>query len=126
MAEYRCACHGKTRVPRRIRTTKWRIRECFHRRETFKKRTSCSAEIQNEINKQNEINIEEKFVKEIPPQQVNHDEPEWYLPIHAVFTPDRSTKIRLVFDASAKGPNGKSLNEHLQKGPNYMYVCMYV
>ena len=77
---------------------------------------NCSAEIQNEINKL----IEEKFVKEIPPQQVNHDEPEWYLPIHAVFTPDRSTKIRLVFDASAKGPNGKSLNEHLEKGPNYI------
>ena len=77
---------------------------------------NCSAEIRNEINKL----IEEKFVKEIPPQQVNHDEPEWYLPIHAVFTPDRSTKISLVFDASAKGPNEKSLNEHLEKGPNYI------
>ena len=82
--------------------------------KTFQKK-NCSAEIQEEINKL----VEQDFVKEIPLEQVNHNEPEWYLPVQAVFTPDRSTKIRLVFDASAKGPCGKSLNEHLEKGPNY-------
>ena len=38
----------------------------------------------------------------------------------AIFTPDRTTQVRLVFDTSAKGPRGKSLNEHLEKGPNYI------
>ena len=38
--------------------------------------------------------------------------------MQAVFTPDRTTKLRLVFDASAKGKNGKSLHDHLEKGPN--------
>ena len=64
--------------------------------------------------------IEQNFVAEIPPAEVNHEEPEWYLPMHAVFTPERSTKVRFVFHASAKGPLGKSLNEHLEKGPNYI------
>ena len=42
------------------------------------------------------------------------------LPLQAVSTPDRTTQVRRVFDASAKGPRGKSLNEHLEKGPNYI------
>jgi hypothetical protein len=43
-----------------------------------------------------------------------------YLPMHAVFTPERTTKIRLVFNASAKGEDELSLNDHLEKGPNYI------
>ena len=42
------------------------------------------------------------------------------VPPDAVFTPERSTKIRLVFYASAKGPDNKSLNDYLEKGPNYI------
>jgi len=53
-------------------------------------------------------------------EQVNHNIPEWYLPMQAVFTSDRTTKLCLVFDVSAKGPNRKSLNDHLEKGPNYI------
>ena len=40
--------------------------------------------------------------------------------MQAVLTPDRTTKFRLVYDASAKGQNGKSLSDHLEKGPNYV------
>ena len=38
----------------------------------------------------------------------------------SIFTPDRKTKVLLVFDASAQGLDGKSLNDHLEKGPNYI------
>ena len=79
-------------------------------------RKNCSSQIQKEIDKL----VEQNFIKEIPSEEVNHQELEWYLPIHVVFTPDRSTKVRLVFDTSAKGPDGKSLNEYLEKGPNYI------
>ena len=76
----------------------------------------CFDEIQIEVQKLKE----QEFVIEVPPDQVNHNKPEWYLPMQAVFTPERSTKIRLVFDASAKGPDNKSLNDYLEKGPNYI------
>ena len=66
------------------------------------------------------LEIVKSEVEKLLDQNVNHDQPEWYLPLQAVFTPDRTTQVWLVFDASAKVPRGKSLNEHLEKGPNYI------
>lgn len=41
-----------------------------------------------------------------------------YLPHHAVVREDKqTTKVRAVFDASCKGTNNKSLNDHLLIGP---------
>ena len=71
--------------------------------KTFKNK-KCFNEIQTE-----DLSlVEQGFITEIPSNQIDHTKPEWYLPMQAVFTPERSTKIRLVFDASAKGANGKS------------------
>ena len=42
------------------------------------------------------------------------------MPLQAVFTPEKSTKVRLVFDSSSKGHDGLSLNDHPEKGPNYI------
>lgn len=49
----------------------------------------------------------------------NRDESQnYYLPHHAVFKPESTTtKTRVVFDASAKGTHGKSLNDLLMMGP---------
>ncbi|CAI6351883.1 unnamed protein product [Macrosiphum euphorbiae] len=42
----------------------------------------------------------------------------YFIPHHAVYRPaDGDNKIRVVFDASAKGPQSLSLNECLLKGP---------
>lgn len=44
--------------------------------------------------------------------------PKYYMPHHAVLRPtSSSTKLRVVFDASAKSTNGVSLNEMLKAGP---------
>jgi len=80
------------------------------------RRKDCLEVIQDEVQKPHE----QGFVKGVPPEQINHKTPEWYLPQLAVFTPDRTTKVRLVFDASAQGHDGKSLNDHLEKGANYI------
>lgn len=55
-------------------------------------------------------------------EKVTEDEietvPQCYLPHHAVFKPEStSTKLRVVFDASATTTNGKSLNNLLLTGP---------
>lgn len=57
--------------------------------------------------------LEQGFVIKVPEQDINHNQAEWYLPMHAVYTPEKSTKVRLVFDASFKGHDGLSLNDRL-------------
>jgi len=64
--------------------------------------------------------LQQDFVIKVPTEEVDHTQPEWYLPLQAVFTPERTTQVRLVFDASSKGHDGLSLNSHLEKGPNYI------
>ena len=41
----------------------------------------------------------------------------YYLPHHCVFKDSTTTKLRVVFDASSKSPNGNSLNDCLLLGP---------
>ncbi|GFQ78116.1 uncharacterized protein TNCT_1381 [Trichonephila clavata] len=52
-------------------------------------------------------------------QEIKNDESGdgYYLPHHGIFRPtSRTTKLRVVFDASAKTTNGNSLNDLLCKG----------
>lgn len=60
------------------------------------------------------------FVIKVPHENVNHSQPEWYMPLQAVFTPEKSTKVRLVVDSSSKGHDALPLNDNLEKGPNYI------
>ena len=77
-------------------------------------------EYSNIVNEEVQKLVDQGFVVKVPPAEVDHTQPEWYLPLQAVFTPEKTTKVRLVFDSSAKGHNGFSLNDHLEKGPNYI------
>lgn len=63
--------------------------------------------------------VDQEFVIKVPHVNVNHAQPECYMPLQAVFTPEQSTRVRLVFDSSSKGHDGLSLHDRLEKGPNY-------
>ena len=89
----------------------------LHSAEKSFKKKECHEVVNEEVQKL----LDQDFVTKVPPEQVDHSQPEWYLPLQAVFTPDKSsTKVRLVFDSSSKGHDGLSLNDHLEKGPNYI------
>ena len=64
--------------------------------------------------------IGSEIVTKVPSEQTAYGKPEWYLPLQAVFTPERTKKVRLVFDSSSKGHDGLSLNDYLEKGPNFI------
>ena len=68
------------------------------------------AEIQDLIDKGRAKKIEE--------DQEPNDRNVWYLPHHPVIRKDKTTtKMRIVFDGSAKGPEKISLNDTLLPGP---------
>ena len=73
-------------------------RSNFDRTEETFIHKNCYEDIEAEIEKL----IKQGFVTKVHPEKISHTEPEWYLPLQAVFTPDRSIQIRLVFDASGK------------------------
>ena len=65
----------------------------------------CFEVVKEEVQKL----LDQNFITKIPPEQIALDKPEWYLPLQAVFTPERTTKVPLVFDSTSKGH---------EKGPN--------
>ena len=91
------------------------IKRMYSAEKSFKKK-NCYEIVSEEVQKL----LGQDFVCKVPPEQVDHNEPEWYLPLQAVFTPEKTTKVRLVFDSSSRGHDGLSLNDHLEKGPNYI------
>ncbi|XP_043234481.1 uncharacterized protein LOC122387894 [Amphibalanus amphitrite] len=57
-------------------------------------------------------------IEEVPSHQLDVSRPTFYLPHRPVVKESsESTRVRPVFDASAAGPNGVSLNECLEVGP---------
>ena len=91
------------------------LKRMFSAEKSFQK-NGCLKVVDEEVQKL----VDQDFVKKVPPEQINHEEPEWYLPLQAVFTPERTTRVRLVFDSSSKGYDGLSLNDRLEKGPNFI------
>ena len=58
--------------------------------------------------------IEKEFIEQVPNQPVEGH----YMPHHVVFKKSATTPLRLVFNASSKPNDGKSLNDCLLTGPS--------
>ena len=58
--------------------------------------------------------VDKEFIEQIP----NHPIEEHYMPHHAVFKKSTTTPLRIVFNASSKPNEGKSLNDCLMTGPS--------
>ncbi|KAL0839000.1 hypothetical protein ABMA28_016997 [Loxostege sticticalis] len=94
-------------------------REIASRRlSSLEKRLSKDPQLYKEYD-----NVLQEYLTLNHMELIVHDTPEQrakavYLPHHAIVKLDRqTTKVRVVFDASAKGFNGVSLNDQLLVGP---------
>lgn len=76
----------------------------------------CLKSVDEEVQKL----VDQDFTIKVPPELIDHGKPKWYLKLQAVFTPDRTTQVRLIFDSCSKGDDGLSLNNYLEKGPNFI------
>lgn len=70
-----------------------------------------------DLYKQYKLFIDEYIALGHMTETTEHVQAMNYLPHHAVFKDSSTTKLRVVFDASRKSSNGKSLNDNLMVGP---------
>ena len=83
------------------------------------KKKECFEVVDEEV----QTLINQEFVIKVPPEEIDHNQMECYLSLQAVFTPDKSNKVRLVFDSSLKGRDGLFLINYLQPCESRKYQC---
>ena len=67
-----------------------------------------------QYNKVVEFYVEKEFIEQIPNQPIEGH----YMPHHAVFKKSATTPLRIVFNASSRPNEGRSLNDCLMTGPS--------
>ncbi|XP_008179879.1 uncharacterized protein LOC103308385 [Acyrthosiphon pisum] len=83
----------------------------------LEKRLEKSPELRNEYNEAMRDYLRTRHMSKVNPTLAD-SQTSYYIPHQAVIRPESSTtKMRIVFDASAKTSSGKSLNDNLHCGP---------
>lgn len=85
--------------------------------------------LKEEYNRVLEEYLSLDHMKPIPPYEIHEDGKyfSYYLPHHSVVKPDsKSTKVRVVFNASKPSASGTSLNDILHIGPTLQSDLMFV
>jgi len=90
--------------------------QAIRRLKSLNKRLDNDPELKESYSKALEEFKELNFIEPAPAETLN---PVYYIPHHPVVKKtSKTTKVRPVFDASCKGPNGISLNDCLEVGPS--------
>ena len=90
------------------RTARGQLNQLIHRVEN-------DEQFGQQYDKVVESYIEKEFIEQIPNQPIEGH----YMPHHAVFKKSATTPLRIVFNASSRPNEGKSLNDHLlMTGPS--------
>ena len=85
------------------------------------RRLGRDPELQERYNAVLQEMEDDGVISQVPPEQMVSEQRTFYLPHRPVVKAGSvSTKVRPVFDASAKGPNGLSLNDCVEVGPALM------
>ncbi|XP_064625962.1 uncharacterized protein LOC135486792 [Lineus longissimus] len=88
---------------------------------TLNRRFERDQELKGKYNSVLSVYEKLRFITEVTPDELAGPYPIYYLPHRAVVREDAvSSKVRPVFDASAKGYNKISLNDCLETGPSLM------
>ena len=75
-------------------------------------RVESDEQLEQQYDKVVESYIEKELIEQIPNQSIEGH----YMPYHAVFKNSAATPLRIVFNASSKPSDGKSLNDCLMTG----------
>ena len=98
-----------SKIPNNREIAEGRFRKNQYR---FKKEQKLGTNFRQSMNEYIEKGFAEKVVETQEPENC------YYIPTHIVVNENKTTtKVRLVFDASSKGKEMKSLNDVLHKGP---------
>ncbi|XP_077523492.1 uncharacterized protein LOC144134453 [Amblyomma americanum] len=91
--------------------------QALKRLKSLGKRTQRTQEFGAEYESTMRSYIDMGYAERVTPEEQAIDQ-AYYMPHHAVLRSDsRTTKLRIVFDASSHEQGSSSLNEHLEKGP---------
>ena len=90
-----------------------------NRLNSLRRKLSRDADLKDRYNSVLHEMEENQIIEEVPVDQLSSPYPTFYLPHRPVVKESSSsTKVRPVFDASAKGANNVSLNDCMETGPN--------
>ena len=93
---------------------------CQKRLQSLLKKLRPQPELLQEYDKVIQEQVGKGIVEIVPEEEHCRDDRVHYLPHHAVIRRDKSTtKLRVVYDASAKTHNNPSLNDCLYTGPTF-------
>ena len=93
---------------------------CRKRLTNLLKKLKSTPEILHEYNRVIQEQLQKGIVEEVPDGSRGDDSKVHYLPHHAVVRKDKATtKVRVVYDASAKSMDNPCLNDCLYAGPSF-------